>query len=201
VPQHEIAQALIAATGRPIAAPSANKSGHVSPVTAAHVLEDLDGCIDLILDGGPTQIGLESTIVSCLGDEVRILRPGGLARSAIEHVLGFPLRAHAPDDTTPTAPRAPGLLASHYAPRARLRLGATELHEAEAGLDFGGALGAGLLDLSPRRDLLEAAANLFAYLRRLDASGATCIAVAPIPFDGLGEAINDRLARAAAPRG
>jgi L-threonylcarbamoyladenylate synthase len=203
VPDHPVAHALIAAAGRPIVAPSANRSGHVSPTSASHVARDLDGRIDMILDAGPTPVGVESTIVACLGGAPRLLRPGGVDREAIESVLGQGLAA-TEAATAPGQPLAPGMLASHYAPRARLRLDARELRSDEAGLDFGGRLGtptgALILDLSPTRDLTEAAANLFAYLRKLDASGATHIAVAAVPSSGLGEAINDRLARAAAPR-
>ena len=199
-PDHPIAQALIAAAGVPLAAPSANRSGRVSPTTAAHVAADLDGRIDWILDGGPARRGVESTIVACLGGRPRLLRPGALTRERIEAVLGVALDAAVPD----SAPIAPGQLSSHYAPRARLRLGARELGAGEAALDFGGALAhtaaTARLDLSPAGDLEEAAAHLFAYLRMLDASGAARIAVAPIPERGLGAAINDRLRRAAAPR-
>jgi L-threonylcarbamoyladenylate synthase len=198
VPAHPIAQSLLAATRLPLAAPSANLSGRVSPVTAADVREDLDGAIDLILDAGSAPVGLESTIISCLGDVPQLLRPGGIPRAAIEEVLGRPLLAYSGGD----APLAPGMLTSHYAPRARLRLEATSLRPSEAGLDFGGrfAKGANVLDLSARRDLTEAAANLFRYLRSLDRDGYATIAVAPIPATGLGEAINDRLRRAAAGR-
>ncbi len=200
VPAHPVAQALIAAAGRPVAAPSANRSGRVSPTTAAHVLGDLDGRVDAVLDGGATDVGVESTIVSCLGAPV-LLRPGGVTREAVEAVLGRPVAAPAAD-----APAvAPGMLASHYAPRAALRLGAVALAPGEAGLDLGrrftGWTGIHL-DLSPRGDLAEAAANLFGHLRRLDDAldGRGTIAVAPIPGYGLGEAIADRLARGAAPR-
>jgi L-threonylcarbamoyladenylate synthase len=197
VPGHPLARTLIAAVGRPIAAPSANRSGRVSPTTADHVLADLDGRIDLVLDGGATMVGVESTIVACLGTPPVLLRPGGVAREAIERLVG-PLAGVGGTDR----PLAPGLLASHYAPHAALRLGATEVREGEAALDFGGRLAGGVLrlDLSPSGDLVEAAANLFAFLRRLDATGAAAIAVAPIPAEGLGEAIRDRLERAAAPR-
>ncbi len=197
-PGHPLALSLIAAMGRPLAAPSANRSGRVSPVTAAHVAQDLGRRVDLILDAGPCPIGVESTIVSCLDERPRLLRPGGLGRVAIEAALGFPL-AEAPEAGELLAP---GALASHYAPRARLRLEADEVEAHEGGLDFGGRfpIGPYIRDLSPRGDLEEAAANLFAYLRELDALGLSCIAVAPIPRHGLGEAINDRLARAAAPR-
>jgi L-threonylcarbamoyladenylate synthase len=201
VPAHPVAQALIAAAGVPLVAPSANRSGRVSPTAAAHVAAELDGRIDWILDAGPTPLGVESTIVACLGGAPRLLRPGALARERIEATLGLTLAAAEPDDG---APLAPGMLASHYAPRARLRLEARDTQAGEAALDFAGALahsGAPTrLDLSPHGDLDEAAANLFAYLRALDAGGARLIAVAPIPERGLGVAINDRLRRAAAPR-
>ncbi|HYP57830.1 MAG TPA: L-threonylcarbamoyladenylate synthase [Beijerinckia sp.] len=198
VPAHPAARALIAAAGRPLAAPSANRSGRVSPVTAAHVMEDLSGAIDLILDAGPCPVGVESTIVACLEGPPRLLRPGGISRAAIEAVLGRKLAEPAPT----AEPQAPGMLASHYAPRALLRLDACELRPGEAGLDFGGCfpLGPQVLDLSPKRDLEEAAANFFSYLRELDAGQPGSIAVASVPHEGLGEAINDRLARAAAPR-
>lgn len=200
VPKHPVAQALLAAFGKPIAAPSANRSGHVSPTTAEHVLADLEGRVDLVVDGGPTPLGLESTIVDLSGDGPRLLRPGGIPRADIERALGTKLAEAA------AGVRAPGMLKSHYATRARLRLNAQEVRPGEALLAFGprrpaGADGAThMLDLSPRGDLLEAAANLFAHLRALDAAGTASIAVAPIPATGLGEAINDRLRRAAAPR-
>jgi L-threonylcarbamoyladenylate synthase len=206
VPDHPVAQAILNAFGHPIVAPSANTSGHVSPTTAAHVLADLDGRIDLIIDGGPTPVGLESTIIACLGEPV-LLRPGGLTRSSIEEVLKQKL-ADAPPDLAPgeIAPLAPGMLAVHYAPRTRLRLNARRVEPDEALLAFGpapiegAALGKKALNLSARGDLIEAAANLFSHLRALDAAGASAIAVTPIPQNGLGEAINDRLARAAAGR-
>lgn len=200
VPKHPVAQALLAAFGKPIAAPSANRSGHVSPTTADHVLADLAGLVDLIIDGGPAPLGLESTIVDVSGDAPQLLRLGGVSRADIERALGTTLVAGDADV------RAPGMLASHYATRARLRLNVQEVQPGEALLAFGaprpaGAEGAAhTLDLSPRGDLVEAAANLFAHLRALDATGVSMIAVAPIPTDGLGEAINDRLTRAAAPR-
>jgi L-threonylcarbamoyladenylate synthase len=201
-PSHPTARALIEAAGVPLVAPSANRSGRVSPTTAAHVLADLDGRVDLILDGGQTSLGLESTIVACLDGGPSLLRHGAITREALEAVLGRALGAH--DANPGAAPLAPGLLASHYAPRARLRLEARDASPSEAVLDFGGALSrsaAGArLDLSPSSDLVEAAANLFAHLRALDGSGLPMIAVAPIPADGLGAAINDRLRRAAAPR-
>ena len=199
MPAHPTAQALLAAFGGPVVAPSANRSGHVSPTDAPHVLADLNGRIDLILDAGPCPVGVESTIVACL-DTPTLLRPGGLAREEIERVLGHPLMSLAtPDDD---APVAPGMMTSHYAPRARVRLNAQHPEPGEALLAFGAAPpSAGpVLNLSPRGDLIEAAANLFSHLRALDASGAQRIAVMTIPQAGLGEAINDRLARAAAPR-
>lgn len=200
VPSHPVARALIAGAGRPVAAPSANRSGRISPTTAAHVLADLDGRIDAVLDGGATEVGVESTIVSCLGAPT-LLRPGGVTREAIEAVLGRRLALPAGDGPTV----APGMLASHYAPRAAVRRDAEALRPGEAGLDFGGRFSgpAGtVLDLSRRRDLAEAAANLFGHLRRLDdaLAGQGTIAVAPIPAEGLGAAIADRLARAAAER-
>jgi L-threonylcarbamoyladenylate synthase len=206
LPQHPVAQALLRAFGGPVVAPSANRSGHVSPTTAAHALADLGGRIDMIVDSGATPVGLESTIVACLGQSVgkpALLRPGGVPRAAIEEVLGAALAdAHAPRGHT--APRAPGMLASHYAPRTRLRLDVRAVGAREALLAFGpapvegAALAVKVLNLSARGDLIEAAANLFSHLRALDHAGAEAIAVMPIPHHGLGEAINDRLRRAAA---
>lgn len=214
VPAHPVATAMLAACGRPVVAPSANRSGHVSPTTAAHVVADLSGRIDLVVDGGATPVGVESTIVACLGGPPRLLRPGGVPREALEQVLGAPLAAgpapagdSAPGGESEPAPLAPGMLASHYAPRARMRLGATRVAPGEALLAFGARLPDGVgdavavLNLSERGDLAEAATRLFAHLRALDASGAAVIAVAPIPRHGLGAAIADRLVRAAAPRG
>jgi L-threonylcarbamoyladenylate synthase len=181
-----------------VVAPSANRSGHVSPTTPAHVLADLRGRIDLVIDGGPCTVGVESTIVACLG-EPTLLRPGGLPRTEIERVLGRPLAlAPAGDD----GPLAPGMLSSHYAPKARLRLNAQVARAGEALLAFGPPppFAGTTLNLSPRGDLIEAAANLFSHLRALDAAGAEGIAVMSVPRQGLGEAINDRLARAAAPK-
>jgi L-threonylcarbamoyladenylate synthase len=198
VPAHPVALAVISAAGRPLAAPSANRSGRVSPVTAAHVARDFAGEIDLILDGGRCTVGLESTIIECLEEHPRLLRPGGIARTDIEAVLG-----HALGEPAGVGPvRSPGMAQSHYAPRAKLRLEAATLDNGEAGLDFGGIFGEdeNVMDLSPRRDLAQAAANLFIFLRELDARRPACIAVAPVPHEGLGEAINDRLTRAAAPR-
>jgi L-threonylcarbamoyladenylate synthase len=201
IPQHDIAREVIRALGRPVVAPSANRSGHVSPTTATHVLADLRGSIDLILDGGPTPVGVESTIVACLGTP-QMLRPGGLPRGEIERVLGHPVADAPPAAVDNEAPLAPGMLASHYAPKAKMRLNAKEVRAGEALLAFGPAIpgAARSLNLSAAGDAVEAAANLFSHLRALDAAGATTIAVMPIPNHGLGEAINDRLARAAAPR-
>ncbi len=200
VPAHPVARDLLKAFGKPVVAPSANPSGHVSPTTAEHVRADLDGRVDLILDGGATSVGIEFTIVSCL-EMPTLLRPGGLPREAIERVLGHAL-LEAEQPLADDAPLAPGMLASHYAPRAMLRLNATDVQPGEALLAFGGAAlrAETMLNLSNKADLVEAAANLFSHLRTLDASGARGIAVMPIPNEGLGEAINDRLARAAAPR-
>jgi L-threonylcarbamoyladenylate synthase len=206
VPAHPVARALLFACGKPVVAPSANRSGHVSPTQASHVLTDLRGRVDLILDGGATPIGVESTIVACLG-EPTLMRPGGIARDAIMRVLGSSL-ADAAGGSSPQddGPLAPGMLASHYAPRARLRLEATHVEPGEALLAFGAALpesaarAAAVLNLSPDGDLIEAAANLFSQLRALDAENVNSIAVMPVPDEGLGEAINDRLRRAAAPR-
>ncbi|MEH3146027.1 MAG: L-threonylcarbamoyladenylate synthase [Methylobacterium frigidaeris] len=205
VPSGPLARALLDRAGRPVAAPSANRSGRVSPTSAEHVFGDLDGRIAAILDGGACPVGIESTIVACLEPgRPRLLRPGGLAREAIEAVLGQPLGA--PPRGGSDAPASPGLLSSHYAPRATIRLDAAEVRPGEAVMLFGAAEPPGLdgasgrLDLSPSGDLAEAAANLYAGLRRLDATGAAVIAVVPLPAHGLGEAIRDRLERAAAPR-
>jgi L-threonylcarbamoyladenylate synthase len=206
LPAHPVARDILRAFGGPVVAPSANISGHVSPTTAAHVQSDLTGRIDLIVDGGPVAVGVESTIVGCF-DEPMLLRPGGVPRAEIERVLGRALR-QAPTDAESDSgqPLAPGMLASHYAPRARVRLNAQRLEPGEALLAFGlGAIsgidaGAVVMNLSERGDLAEAAANLFGHLRALDGKGVGTIAVMPIPNDGLGEAINDRLRRAAVGR-
>ncbi len=203
VPAHPVALALLAQTGRPVVAPSANRSGRVSPTHADHVLVDLDGRIAAILDGGATEIGVESTVIACLDGRARLLRPGGVTREAAEAILGHSLEAGLPSEA---APIGPGLLASHYAPRAAVRLDADAVEPNEAVLLFGPDETPGVdsaraqLNLSPTGDLSEAAAGLFAALRCLDDSGAPTIAVVPIPEHGLGEAINDRLRRAAAPR-
>jgi L-threonylcarbamoyladenylate synthase len=206
IPDHEVARNILASFGKPVVAPSANRSGHVSPTRAEHVQADLAGRIDLIVDGGATPVGVESTIIACLEEPI-LLRPGGVPRAAIERVLGQKL-AYAPSDFVggKDAPLAPGMLPSHYAPRTRLRLNADRVAPGEVLLAFGRELPTGgktaekVLNLSARGDLIEAAANLFSHLRALDALGASSIAIVPIPAEGLGEAINDRLARAAAPR-
>jgi len=207
VPAHAIARALIAAFGKPLVAPSANLSGHVSPTTADHVVADLGGRIDLVLDGGPTPVGVESTIIACLDGGPTLLRPGGVPREKIERALGHAVSEAPQAGRDDESPLAPGMLVSHYAPRARLRLDATDVKPGEALLAFGPRLAAGaeraakVLNLSKNGDPVEAAANLFSHLRELDRAGVAAIAVMPLPHDGLGEAINDRLARAAAPRG
>ncbi|WP_210530055.1 L-threonylcarbamoyladenylate synthase [Rubellimicrobium arenae] len=192
-PAHPVARALLEEVGRPLAAPSANPSGRVSPTTAEHVLGGLSGRIDAVLDGGACAVGLESTILA-LDPAPRLLRAGGLPVEAIQEALGQEIAA----DTDPARIAAPGQMASHYAPRGRLRLGAARPEAGEVMLGFGPVPGD--LTLSAAGDLAEAAANLFGCLHRLDAMGAERIAVAPIPDRGLGRAINDRLRRAAAPR-
>jgi L-threonylcarbamoyladenylate synthase len=203
IPAHPVAREILRAFGRPVAAPSANLSGHVSPTTAAHVQSDLAGRIDLIIDGGPVAIGVESTIVGCF-ETPMLLRPGGLPREDIERVLGRALaQPPAEAESDFAQPLAPGMLASHYAPRTRVRLDAELVAPGEVLLAFGPAMppgtdkAAAVMNLSPRGDLAEAAANLFGYLRALDAKAAQMIAVMSVPDDGLGEAINDRLRRAA----
>ncbi len=195
VPDHPTALALLDAFGRPVAAPSANRSGRLSPTSAAAVQADLGARADVLLDGGACRIGVESTIVACFAGTIAVLRPGGITAESIESTIGRRL------DRPPPAILAPGMLASHYAPRARLRLVAETVRDGEIGLDFAGSIGSTAhLDLSPEGDLPDAAANLYAYLRALDAKGFDTIAVAPVPTHGLGTAINDRLHRAAAPR-
>jgi L-threonylcarbamoyladenylate synthase len=194
VPDHPVAQALLTIAGRPIAAPSANVSGRISPTTAAHVAADLGGRVALILDGGACRVGLESTVVDLSGHEAVLLRPGGAAVEQLEAIVGRIAAAGA------GPARSPGMLRRHYAPQRPLRLNATDARAGEALLGFGPTGGPGNLNLSPRGDLVEAAANLFAMLRALDDEvGYTGIAVASIPEYGLGLAINDRLRRAAAP--
>ncbi|HQU10407.1 MAG TPA: L-threonylcarbamoyladenylate synthase [Acidiphilium sp.] len=203
VPGHPVARALLAAVGRPVAAPSANLSGRLSPTRPAHVLAGLEGRIAGILESGSCAVGLESTILDLTGPHATILRPGGIAREAMEAVIGpVDLAGGSGDDV-----KAPGMLASHYAPVLSLRLGAAAPEADEAWLGFGPVPGAAAVarNLSPAGDLVEAAARLFDALHELDeaaiAAGLARIAVAPVPARGLGIAINDRLARAAAPRG
>jgi L-threonylcarbamoyladenylate synthase len=202
-PKHRVASDLLTRFGRPVVAPSANRSGRVSPTTAEHVLADLDGRIDAVLDDGMTSVGMESTIVACLDEAPRLLRPGGIPRGNIEAVLGRELRIGVDEAVKP---RAPGMLASHYAPCAKVRLNALRLEPGEAVLLFGASKPQALENaiasrtLSGRGDLTEAAQRFFHSLRALDETGAHTIAVVPIPDEGLGEAINDRLRRAAAER-
>jgi L-threonylcarbamoyladenylate synthase len=195
-PAHPVAQALLAAAQLPIAAPSANRSGRVSPTTAAHVEAELGERPAMILDGGPCPLGIESTVVNAIDGEVGLLRLGALPRKAIELVLGAPLAAAQANHRG----ASPGQLATHYAPSTQLRLGATSVGANEALLGFGLNVPQGArttINLSASGNLEEAAARLFAALRELDQIGATSIAVMPIPAHGLGEAINDRLQRAA----
>jgi L-threonylcarbamoyladenylate synthase len=198
VPAHPVAQALLREADRPIAAPSANRSGRVSPTSAAHVAEDLGDDAPLILDDGPTPVGLESTVLDLSGEIPALLRPGAVTLEALTQLLG-------PIDLPGSArPKSPGMLPSHYAPRLPVRLAATEPRPGEALLAFGPDAPPGFAQvswLSRAGDLAEAAANLFAMLRGLDRPPFTGIAVMPIPEHGLGRALNDRLRRAAAPRG
>jgi len=195
VPDHPVGGALLKAFGAPVAAPSANPSGRISPTAAAHVMGGLAGRIAAVVDGGACEVGLESTIIGCAGAPV-LMRAGGLPVEAVEACLGYPLQT----EEDPHAPKSPGQLLSHYAPRGRVRLNVTLPEAGEILLGFGDVEGAAL-NLSPSGDLTEAAASLFAALHRLDDEGAERIAVSPIPDHGLGRAINDRLRRAAAPRG
>jgi len=199
VPAPQPARDLLAHFARPVAAPSANRSGKVSPTRAEHVVEELEGRVELILDGGPCPVGVESTVISLLGEQPVLLRPGGISGEQLAELLGEEVLQ--PDAST--AITSPGMLSSHYAPNSRLRLNATHVSPEEALLAFGPKplIGAKReINLSPEGDLQEAAARLFAALRELDAAGITTIAVMPIPDQGLGRAINDRLQRAAAPR-
>ncbi len=203
VPSHPVAQAVIRAAGRPLAAPSANRSGRISPTTAGDVVAELGARVDAVIDGGACDVGLESTVVACLPDGVRLLRPGGVLRADIERVIGRPLADAAAEGPL----RSPGLLSTHYAPLAPLHINVTRPPENHAVLMFGAKnlthalANAHVIDLSPDGDLRQAAARLFGSLRKLDAMRPPAISVTPIPGHGLGEAINDRLARAAAPRG
>ena len=199
-PRHPVAQSLLRATGRPIAAPSANRSGRVSPTMAAHVAAELSESLALILDGGPCPVGLESTVLDLTGTVPVLLRPGGVALEELAELLG----AIETPRGDAAAPRAPGSLPSHYAPDLPVRLDAREARPGEALLGFGPEAPPGFAEvlwLSQTGDLAEAAANLFALLRRLDRPEFAGIAVMPIPERDLGRAINDRLRRAAAARG
>jgi len=196
-PAHRAMRALLAACGRPLAAPSANASGTISPTTAAHVAASLPGCVPLVLDDGPCAVGIESTIVGVAADGVRLLRPGPIGIAEAAAAAGLPI-ADSGGDGDGGGIEAPGQLASHYAPAGLVRLNAVEALPGEWLIGFGAVIGHD--SLSRRGDLVEAAANLFAALHRADASGRAAIAVAPVPQEGLGAAINDRLARAAAPR-
>jgi L-threonylcarbamoyladenylate synthase len=195
VPNHRLALALLEEFGGPVSAPSANPSGRLSPTRAEDVVRDLGDKVELVLDGGECEKGIESSIVAALpGEPPRLLRPGAISRMRLEEVVGE-LAAAASETIT-----APGQLHSHYAPRAAVRLNAMSIREGEVLLGFGAAAQGAALNLSPAGDTVEAAANLYRMLRELDASAAHTIAVSPIPDTGLGEAINDRLRRAAAPR-
>lgn len=202
-PDHPVAQALIRAAGRPIAAPSANRSGSVSPTRAEHVAQSLGDRVPFILDGGPCSVGLESTVLDLTTASPTLLRPGGVTRESLESVVG----AISVSDALPegeSARKSPGQLASHYAPSRPVRLGAMTVGPDEALLAFGPHPPDGAIktcNLSPGADLAEAAANLFAHLRALDRPGVSRIAVMPVPETGLGRAINDRLRRAAADDG
>ncbi|MBF0560865.1 MAG: threonylcarbamoyl-AMP synthase [Alphaproteobacteria bacterium] len=192
VPDHPMALALLRAVSCPVAAPSANRSGAISPTTAAHVIESLGEQVTMVLDGGPCRVGIESTVIDLSGVSPVLLRPGGIAAEAIAAVTG-PLSSPGTGD----AARSPGMMARHYAPGRPVRLCASATGPGEALLGFGPGLEASL-NLSQSGDLAEAAANLFAMLRALDCPGVSAIAVSPIPEYGLGLAINDRLRRAAA---
>ncbi len=193
IPDAPVAQALLGIFAGPVAAPSANRSGQISPTRATHVLKDLGDRIDAVVDGGPCKVGLESTILGLTGTPT-LLRPGGITSDALGAVLDSPIALRRDADGI----TAPGQTRSHYAPRAKVRLNAVEFEPGEARLGFGDV--ASDLNLSPDADLTEAAANLFEYLHRLDSTGAPVIAVSPIPHLGLGVALNDRLSRAASDR-
>jgi L-threonylcarbamoyladenylate synthase len=219
MPSHPVARDILRAFGKPVVAPSANRSGAVSPTTAEHVRADLAGRVDLIVDDGPSPLGVESTIVACF-DGPALLRPGVVPRAAIEALLGRAIFSAPADGASPpplagegregasaeARPRAPGMVGPHYAPRATVRMNAAMVAPGEALLAFGSGLPAGadgaaaILNLSEGGRVIEAAANLFAHLRALDGHGVGAIAVMPIPEEGVGEAINDRLRHAAAPR-
>ena len=200
VPAGSVAREILTKANVPVAAPSANRSGTISPTTAAHVLQSLGDAVDLIVDAGPCDLGLESTIVGFIKGQPVLLRPGALSAEAIEDVIGCALQRHLHAETVP---QSPGQLLSHYAPRAQVRLNVVDVQGHEALLGFGPHMPATSvmsINLSEAGDLNQAAARLFSALHELDRSGVNVIAVMPIPHDGLGEAINDRLERAAAPR-
>ncbi len=199
VPAHPVAQTLLMMAGVPLAAPSANPSGRLSPTAADHVLGDLGDKVEFVIDDGPCSIGVESTVLSLLDDRPRILRPGAVTAEQIADVLREPIATAASADDA-DAPRSPGRLLSHYAPSLPVRLNAAAAEAGEALLGFGPAAPKNALNLSATGDLQEAAANLFAMLRQLDDPKYRAIAVMPVPETGLGLAINDRLRRAAAPR-
>lgn len=195
VPAHPVAQAVLAAVGRPLAAPSANRSGRPTPTTAQHVAEELGDAVALILDAGPAPVGLESAVVAVDGDRATLLRVGGLDRAALEAVVGSPLLA--PGAAERAAPASPGMVLRHYAPDTPVRLDVVVARPGELHLGFGDVAGSPGFSLSERGDVVEAAARLFALIRAADALHPAGIAVAPVPHHGLGEAINERLARAA----
>ncbi|WP_374377125.1 L-threonylcarbamoyladenylate synthase [Dongia sp.] len=202
VPAHPVARALLTASNLPLAGPSANPSGRISPTNARHVEEGLGDKVAMILDGGPCRIGVESTVLSLLDEKPALLRPGGVSPEEIAAIIGRPVEIAAPVGDVEAGLHGPGRLLSHYAPDRPVRLNAVNAQAGEALLAFGrNAPHAGItLNLSETGDLAEAAANLFAMLRALDRPDVTGIAVMPIPEVGLGIAINDRLTRAAAPR-
>jgi L-threonylcarbamoyladenylate synthase len=199
VPAHKIAQTLLMMAGLPLAAPSANPSGRLSPTSADHVMADLGDKVAFVIDGGACPVGVESTVLSLLEDRPRILRPGAVTAEALSEVLTEPVQIELGAGDA-AAPRSPGRLLSHYAPSLPVRLDAASAEPGEALLGFGPAAPKDALNLSPTGDLQEAAANLFAMLRQLDDPKHRAIAVMPVPDTGLGVAINDRLRRAAAPR-
>ncbi|MFY7761867.1 L-threonylcarbamoyladenylate synthase [Aquidulcibacter sp.] len=194
VPAHPLMQHVLRAFGKPVAAPSANVSGRPSPTIAAHVREEFGDKLALVLDGGPSAVGLESAVVAVSGDQATLLRLGGLSREALEAVAG-PLLS--PDASAKAAPASPGMVLRHYAPRAPVRLNASSAEATEVMIAFGPGYEGAEFNLSPSGDLTEAAAQLFAMLRAADALNPTAIVITPIPETGLGEAIADRLARAA----
>lgn len=190
VPAHPLAQQVLAAFGGPVVAPSANRSGRPSPTTFADAVEETGAAVGAAVDGGPCDVGLESTVVSVLGDRIALLRPGAVTRRQIEAVVG-------PLHESGEGHRSPGRLVLHYAPDAPVRIEATEARPGEILLGFGPGVGDPRWSLSPSGDPQEAAANLFRLLRTADRENPAGIAVSPVPSEGLGEAINDRLRRAA----